>query len=134
MSANDQTSRKCIKCGNALNDNNWFKSFQKLRFCKCNKCHNETGKVYIRNERRKLRKKLLSIFGNKCINCGFSDFRALQIDHINGGGKKEMRSFGNARNYYSYLSKLSVAELKAKYQLLCANCNWIKRYNNKEIH
>jgi len=49
------------------------------------------------------RQKVVDSLGGVCVRCGFSDIRALQIDHI-----------------------------KNKYQLLCANCNWIKRYEDKE--
>lgn len=34
-----------------------------------------------------LRDKALSKLGNQCIACGFTDKRALQIDHINSDGK-----------------------------------------------
>jgi hypothetical protein len=55
----------------------------------------------------------------------------LQIDHINGKGKREINSFSYNRAYYKFV----LAQLKAgskDYQLLCANCNWLKRYKNKE--
>lgn len=80
--------------------------------------------------KRKKRKEILKILGNKCIRCGFSDKRALQIDHVNGGGCKELRS----KNQLVYCRQV-LKELEAgskKYQLLCANCNWIKRAENKE--
>ncbi len=34
---------------------------------------------------QKIRLKALALFGDKCIRCGYSDSRALQIDHIKGG-------------------------------------------------
>jgi hypothetical protein len=72
--------------------------------------------------------------GYICKGCGFTDIRALQIDHINGGGTQETRNKFN-RNYYSYykyLLSLPIDELKSNYQVLCANCNSIKKYENKE--
>lgn len=75
---------------------------------------------------------VLTLLGNKCIECGFSDVRALQIDHVNGGGTKEMKDFkGNYNRYYKNVI-LSVNNNENKYQLLCANCNWIKRHLNNE--
>ena len=74
-----------------------------------------------------LRKKVLKFLGNKCCKCNFSDYRALQVDHIRGGGKKETRKIGHAKLYSQILHG------KAGYQLLCANCNWIKRYINEEV-
>lgn len=82
--------------------------------------------------RKRLRTELLSKLGNKCTRCGFSDIRALQIDHINGGGTKEGKRLGRGENYINKLLSMSDYELKNKYQLLCPNCNWIKRIENNE--
>lgn len=70
------------------------------------------------------------LLGNKCVKCGFSDRRALQIDHIKGGGIKERR-IGNTRQFHRKVLT-SVKKSEHKYQLLCANCNWIKRFENGE--
>jgi hypothetical protein len=56
----------------------------------------------------------------------------LQVDHIHGGGKKEARERKGAASYWNYLSKLDAEALFARYQLLCANCNAIKRIANAE--
>ena len=60
-----------------------------------------------------------------CKRCGFSDIRALQIDHINGGGSKERKN-----REKSFL--MTVRQNPNKFQILCANCNWIKRVENRE--
>lgn len=65
--------------------------------------------------------------GGKCVNCGFSDARALQIDHVNGGGVREQRAKGPNAVYLEVMS-----DYRGKYQLLCANCNWIKRFEQNE--
>ena len=72
------------------------------------------------------RQELIRFLGGKCIKCGFSDYRALQIDHLNGGGHKEIRDLGH---YQMYKRVYAHPE---DYQLLCANCNSIKRYENNE--
>ena len=69
--------------------------------------------------------------GGKCVRCGFSDPRALQIDHINGGGSKERKERGFNGNFHRHVLK-SFINKENKYQLLCANCNWIKRVENNE--
>jgi len=79
--------------------------------------------------RRKKRIDLINLYGGKCIRCGFNDWRALQIDHINGGGKKEKATFKGYKDYYKMLKQ---ERNSGKYQLLCANCNWIKKFENKE--
>jgi len=77
--------------------------------------------------------KLLKILNDvKCAQCGYEDIRALQVDHVNGGGLEEYRQFKNPKNLYNfYLKNPTLA--KQKLQVLCANCNWIKRYENKEL-
>lgn len=72
---------------------------------------------------RKLRDAILDKFEKKCKRCGFSDVRALQIDHVNGGGIRELKTLGRNEYYHKVLE-----DSEGLYQLLCANCNWIKRY------
>jgi hypothetical protein len=80
--------------------------------------------------KRMLRKELLEIMGGKCVKCGFSDFRALQIDHVSGGGTEE-RGQMYLEKYYNKIRK-DIESGSVEYQLLCANCNWIKKYDNGE--
>lgn len=69
----------------------------------------------------------MKCLGEICASCGFSDLRALQIDHINGGGTSEIKRLGNGVKYYRHImSNIS------NYQILCANCNQIKRITNQE--
>lgn len=80
-----------------------------------------------------LKKEIFVKLNNKCIRCGFSDVRALQIDHVHGGGYKERketcRSMGLTPTYLRKII-ISLDKNEGKYQLLCANCNWIKRFGN----
>ncbi len=66
--------------------------------------------------------------GNKCAMCGFSDPRALQIDHVNGDGAEERKMATSSSAYYRHMLKRGLEH----YQILCANCNWIKRAERKE--
>jgi len=78
-----------------------------------------------------LRLKLIKLLGGKCVRCGESDWRCLQIDHINGHGIDEFKIFGRGWKYTKHI--FAQIQLGSKvYQLLCANCNWIKRYENNE--
>jgi len=79
-----------------------------------------------------IRKKAVEVLGGKCVRCGFTDIRALQIDHVNGGGQKEHRSIGSMAVYRKIIQKHSMGENIKDYQVLCANCNWIKRWENGE--
>jgi len=94
-----------------------------------------------RKAQRIYHERLLELLGNKCVRCGFSDSStmvswgsalgrwALQIDHISGGGRKELGK-DNEAMYRYYLSKPDEAKLKL--QVLCANCNIIKRHVQRE--
>lgn len=76
------------------------------------------------------RARIIELLGGKCVRCGFSDSRALQVDHVNGGGCSEKDS-----RWAEFLIKRIIEDVKNKtnlYQLLCANCNWIKRYEKGE--
>lgn len=89
-----------------------------------------------RTERRiiahEARLSIISFFGGKCVRCPFTDERALQLDHINGDGYKDKRSHWAKTWYVLKLIKQNPEKARKKFQLLCANCNWIKRVENHE--
>ena len=80
----------------------------------------------MRNYARKRRKKAVAKLGGECKHCGMTDIRCLQVDHINGGGTKENRTIGTN----GIIRKVNRGE--SGYQLLCANCNWIKKHEQNE--
>jgi len=84
---------------------------------------------YKRKKRVELRLLLLKILGSKCVKCELSDPRVLQIDHVKGKGTEARRS----RSYSSRKLLKDIKSFPEKYQLLCANHNWIKRYENFEV-
>lgn len=68
-----------------------------------------------------------------CQRCGFEDVRALTVDHIAGGGckhRKEVtgRSHGSL-DFYKWIIKNNFPPM---FQILCSNCQSIKRWENKE--
>lgn len=88
----------------------------------CAQCHRQ---VSTESSHRK-RAELLATLGGKCVRCGFSDARALQIDHVNGGGRRTDPYRATAAFYKK------VVDHPDEYQLLCANCNWIKKHEDAE--
>jgi len=83
--------------------------------------------------RTRLREELMEILGGcMCSFCGYSqDVRALQIDHKYSVGNIDKLKFSsNIAMYRYYREHSNIA--KAKLQVLCANCNMIKRHTNKE--
>ena len=98
--------------------------------------HRELDASRTASSRKFWRNKVLTKLGNRCNNpgCGWvntdgthgcTDPHCLQIDHVHGGGSKEVKACT------AYYKKVFFDE-DGNYQLLCANCNWIKRFVNKE--
>jgi hypothetical protein len=96
---------------------------------------NKPGYHY--NYYKEQREALLWYLGDKCVRCGIADHRVLQFDHIYGDAntdpwtyRKSNGSTGMTHRWYQYkdIAKMGTK----KYQILCANCNWIKRYERKE--
>lgn len=71
--------------------------------------------------------KIFEKLGWACAHCGFSDRRALCVDHINGDGYKDRKTLSKSVYYRKVIEdKLGL------YQILCCNCNQIKKLVNKE--
>lgn len=94
-----------------------------------------------RSQRIKIKKEIVQLLGGKCSNpnCavigGMSDIRCLQIDHIHGGGKQQRRKYKGHQDRGSHYYRDILVKIKGgskEFQLLCANCNWIKRCENGE--
>ena len=135
---------KCRKCKITLTPINTYRNRKTI--CKdCDKesaiewyhSNTEQAKKTRRDNNRKARLELIELLGGRCSNpaCtvpgGERDWRALQIDHVNGGGCKEFRE--SKGNYYSRMLQ-SISETPERYQLLCSNCNWKKKYEKDEVY
>ena len=70
----------------------------------------------------KTRERALDVLGAVCKHCGFKDKRALQIDHVNSNGATERKSLTQREILYR------VIDHPEDYQVLCANCNQIKKF------
>lgn len=94
---------------------------------------------YYQNNREKVRGKQVEYYqnlrsmaykllGNHCMYCGCCGPDMLVIDHINGGGKLEVRELGS----HIYARVINHPDPNSTYQLLCATCNEIKAYESGE--
>ncbi len=84
-------------------------------------------KLYEKQRHERVRIAFLEELGGcKCALCGFNDWRALEVDHVNGGGRAESRVMNTASAKY----RAHVLANRKDYQVLCANCNWIKKSEN----
>lgn len=91
------------------------------------------GISYQTYNNRKIKKEIFELLGNKCVVCGFDDWRALQIDHVKGGGTRHKKLFGKGQRRFYRVILTEIQGGSKDYQLLCANHNWIKRYENGEV-
>lgn len=79
--------------------------------------------------RKELRQAVYAKYGNICARCPENDPVVFQIDHVNGGGYREMKDiYGNSNNP-KFLRRV-LEDTEGNFQLLCANCN-IKKYRKK---
>ena len=89
----------------------------------------EAATIRSRNHRIASKAKAFAHLGDRCCRCGFTDVRALQVDHVRGDGWK-LRGMGIiGTNMYKDVLLTIPGHC---YQLLCANCNAIKRHENNE--
>jgi hypothetical protein len=87
-----------------------------------------------REQRASLKREVISQYSggsSKCVRCGSSDVRVLTLDHVNGDGYSERKSRGAGDILYNYLKKNGFPD-KDRYQVLCWNCQWVKRAENNE--
>lgn len=85
--------------------------------------------LYMREHNLRMRKAVIALLGDKCAKCGFSDWRALQVDHINQRAPHEDKSNSMKKFCQILNGKRAVTD----YQLLCANCNTLKVWDNDEL-
>ena len=87
----------------------YFRQYHQLhkkdrRFYDASRC--ERRRIMEVTQHRRLKGMVVSHYSKgtmKCIECGFSDMRALTIDHINGGGVAHAKIVGNGTNFYRWL-------------------------------
>jgi len=84
--------------------------------------HPDKRRAYRRAYHERLRNQVLQMLGTRCAICGFADVRALQVDHVNGGGRQEKTGLHNPLALYRRILKVH----GLGYRVLCANCNVIK--------
>jgi hypothetical protein len=82
-----------------------------------------------RKQHELIKQQIFALLNNRCASCGFYDIRALCIDHKNGGGSLERLKLKGM--YYKTILN-NIINGSKKYQLLCANCNLIKKIENQE--
>lgn len=120
MTDQDDMARYRAKNHNKLNE--WQKEYHQG--------HRGERNRYAKDYRKRNKLTVVTHYSGgvcKCARCGFNDIRALQIDHIGGGGERHRRSI--TQDFYMWLIK---NDFPSGFQVLCANCQIIKSRENNE--
>ena len=135
----------CYKCGTPLFDDNWYPSQRRAQHRICKTCHQKQNETTIKRFRalhpdsnrmrlrefrkrgkgieymKKIRTKALERIGPlRCVYCGQTDLRVLEINHKNGGGTKE---FHSKSTYTFYKGIISGTRKADDLEITCSVCN-----------
>lgn len=119
-------TKKCTDCQVSLTDANYTPTSNghSLKYV-CKPCRSNRNAQYALQRRMKV----LEAYGCKCNYCGYDKPLALEVDHIFNDGKQE-RKEKKIKDFYRFLIQNNYP--KDRYQLLCANCNYIKQKGLKK--
>lgn len=99
---------------------------------KCSYCDNDPAEgstmcsyhiEQTRQQRETLKREIMEAYGGcKCSHCEESDLRFLEVDHINGGGRKHLREEvkGSGHSFYQWLKRNNFPK---GFRVLCRTCN-----------
>lgn len=95
----------------------------------------EEQKQQTRSKRRQQKLAVLKYYSKSevptCQSCGFKDVRALTIDHINNNGAEHRKMLGSRAS--DKMHRWLIAEgFPEGFQVLCSNCQLLKRYGDKD--
>ena len=136
--------KHCFNCKQILHFSKFNKSSIRVDGLNsyCRECSKKFDKIYYKNNKNKFNKyrrkmhrenKIKDLFHYSngtmsCVKCGYSDIRALEIDHINNDGAEHRKKVGSSWDFYLRLIKNDYPE---GYQVLCRNCNWLKNLDHR---
>jgi len=126
-----QNSKQWILCRKCDRLKPSFDFYKNHRTCKV--CQGHLGQKYKGGRSRWRQRRKVEVISHysdgemTCAKCGFSDLRALSIDHISGDGANHKRS--RKGDLYGWLRK---HKYPSGFQVLCMNCQFIKAYENNE--
>src|SRR3972149_4067314 len=71
---------------------------------------------------------VFTLLGGLCRCCKEAHPAFLSIDHVDGGGKKELEGLGRDKYYRQVTIFVADNPGQRKYQILCHNCNFAKHF------
>lgn len=100
------------------------KAAEKLK----NPIHKAVVRERERNRARELKLEVIRVYSKGsmcCAYCGYSDVRALELDHIDNNGQAHRKALNNRKTVYQDVKCNNYPD---GFQILCSNCNKIKEY------
>lgn len=128
-------TKYCAMCKNIKHMSEFYwKPDNRMFEPECKKCANKLsnitrGKNYNSNAKKWRNTQRLSLLKEiqdevKCVRCGCDDFRLLEINHKNGGGRKELKEFQKYGRSVQELIRRGWRKT-CDLELLCKPCNAI---------
>lgn len=90
----------------------------------CSSCAG-TKSPKTRKRHHQIKLDVLAHYGSKCVCCAEANSTFLQIDHINDDGNVHRKNDTTARAIWTWLKRHN---FPPGFQVLCANCNYAKRF------
>ncbi len=113
--------KTCRDCGQAKPLDEFYKDSERKdgRISYCKPCSKARTKTFIYEKRTEV----INLLGGKCVRCGETDRRVLQVNHLNGDGR-EVRY--DRRGFVMSIVKgqRTLDDLDVR----CANCNILYEY------
>lgn len=113
--------KKCLICGKEFIPKSFY---QKYCSHECYKNY-QKRKIFLRNYYKEDREKVVKLLGGKCVYCGCDILEALEINHKNGGGIKELKGKYNYRGKDLMLCREIISGRREidDLELSCRVCN-----------
>lgn len=118
-----EKSGSCMKCG---------KGPPTAGFKYCQPCR-EKMVVDAKAYQRRLRRKVIDVYGGKCVCCGEATYEFLTLDHKYNDGAEHRREL-NANGGTTMLRWIVRNGYPDRIQVLCWNCNAARQYHGRCPH
>ena len=128
-------------CNNCINKwtKEWYKNHQEYAGEKRRRYWTLERRLAKRREAKESKMQVIAHYSNGTMSCGnpygehnlpYLKTLALTVDHIGGGGSRHRRKL----RYWSIYKWLVVEGFPSGYQILCMNCQMIKKTVENEYH
>lgn len=114
--------KKCLDCGRNKNTTEFLEG-KKYKTGYSGKCKTCKTKFYESTIKEKIKKYILNLVKNGCVDCKTTDIYTLQFDHSKGN-----RIYTIPQMMYTQISESKIIIELSKCEIRCASCH-LKRHN-----